>query len=95
MVETIGEAWQAGWRLKVQCAFGRREGLKSVRDCGRHHDLDMETLVWTRGRDLPLAMLQERFRCPACGSRRVRLSFVVPSTPEEASVRSAGSARRS
>lgn len=28
MVETIGEAFNLGWRLKARCASGKREGLK-------------------------------------------------------------------
>ncbi|WP_185982966.1 hypothetical protein [Aureimonas mangrovi] len=94
MIETLGEAWSAGWRLKVACAWGTRDGLKSVRECGRRHDVDLETLIWTRGRDFPLSLLQERLRCPTCGSRRVRVGFVVPDNPAEAAVRSVGSARR-
>ena len=31
VVETIGEAWQLGWRITARCAFGNREGMKSIR----------------------------------------------------------------
>jgi hypothetical protein len=34
-------------------------------------ELDMETLVWTRGRGFPLSHLESRLRCPRCGSRYV------------------------
>jgi hypothetical protein len=34
-------------------------------------ELEMETLVWTRGRDFPLSRLESRLRCPLCGSRNV------------------------
>ena len=42
-------------------------------------ELDLPTLVWTRGATFPLARLESRLKCPACGSRRVRLAFSVPS----------------
>lgn len=76
MVETIGEALSLGWQLKARCAFGNREGMKSVRQCTWTYDLDMLTLVATRGRDFPLAMLASRLRCPRCGSRRVAVVFM-------------------
>jgi hypothetical protein len=79
MVETIGEAFSLGWQLKARCAFGNREGMKSVRQCSWSYDLDMLTLVATRGRDFPLAMLASRLRCPRCGSRRVVVVFMPPS----------------
>lgn len=78
MVETIGEAFSLGWQLKARCAYGNREGLKSVRRCTWTYDLDMLTLVSTRGRDFPLAMLASRLRCPRCGSRAVSVVFVPP-----------------
>lgn len=77
MVETIGEAFSLGWRLKARCAYGKREGLKSIRDCTWTYDLDMLTLV-TRGRDFPLAILASRLRCPRCGSRLVSVVFIPP-----------------
>ncbi|VTZ60825.1 conserved hypothetical protein [Sinorhizobium medicae] len=78
MVETIGEAFSLGWQLKARCAFGNREGMKSVRQCTWSYDLDMLTLVATRGRDFPLAMLASRLRCPRCGSRRIAVVFMPP-----------------
>jgi DNA-directed RNA polymerase subunit RPC12/RpoP len=77
-VETIGQALDAGWAVTVRCAWGRREGLKSVRECMERRDLDLATLVWTRGRDCPLDLLPDRMRCPRCGSRRVRMLFTPP-----------------
>lgn len=79
MVETIGDAFSLGWQLKARCAFGNREGMKSVRQCTWTYDLDMLTLVATRGRDFPLAMLASRLRCPRCGSRSVAVMFIPPS----------------
>jgi hypothetical protein len=80
-VETIGEAYDAGWRVRVRCAWGPREGMKRVRECIHGAELDLPTLVWTRGRNFPLGMLESRLRCPRCGSRRVRVAFTIPKSP--------------
>jgi hypothetical protein len=47
-------------------------------ECRYREELDMSTLVWTRGRDFPLSRLVSRLRCPMCGSRDVRLMIAVP-----------------
>ena len=86
MVTTLGEALDAGWRLHIRCAWGRREGLKSVRECKGRLDADLRTLVWTRGRDYPIARLESRLKCPACGSRRVLVAFIPPSESSRASL---------
>jgi len=62
----------------VRCAEGPRETMKRKRECVYGAELDLATLVWTRGRDFPLARLESRLKCPACGSRRVWLAFIVP-----------------
>jgi hypothetical protein len=36
------------------------------------------TLLWTRGRDFPLAILGDRLKCPACKSREVSVMFIPP-----------------
>jgi hypothetical protein len=77
-VETLGEALSYGWRVTARCAHGRRDGMKSIKECVYRAELDMETLVWTRGRSFPLSRLETRLRCPMCGSRDVRLIFTVP-----------------
>lgn len=78
-VETLGQAFDAGWRLHLRCSIGKqREGLRLVRPCPYRYELDVETLVATRGRDLPLAVLGQRLRCPHCQSRSVMLSFTPP-----------------
>lgn len=84
MVETLGEARSYGWRIRVRCAFGKREGLKTVRECLAGAELDMDSLVWTRGKDFPLGLLAERLRCPRCGSRRVSVMFIPPAGRAEA-----------
>jgi hypothetical protein len=87
-VETLGEAWRAGWRVKARCAFGKRDELKSVRECFRDYELDMETLVWTRGAAMPISDLSKRLRCPACRSLKVTVAFVPPPLKDEDRVRS-------
>ena len=82
-IETLGEAYDAGWRLTVRCAR-RREGLKSARPCVlSNRTLDLGTMVWTHGRDCPLAWLDGRLRCPQCGTKQV---FVLWSQPGPAAV---------
>jgi len=38
-------------------------------------ELDVETLVWTRGPNFPLCDLASRLMCPRCRSRRVAVLF--------------------
>jgi hypothetical protein len=83
-VETLGEALSYRWRVTARCAHGKRDGMKSIRECNYNAELDMETLVWTRGRAFPLSRLESRLRCPLCGSRDVRLLFTVPSESQSA-----------
>jgi hypothetical protein len=83
-VETLGEALSYGWRVTARCAHGRRDGMKSIKECVYRAELDMETLVWTRGRSFPLSRLESRLRCPHCGSRDVQLIFTVPSNVQTA-----------
>ena len=65
-VETLGEACSQGWRVTLRCADGRTESPRSQssRECNYRRELDMETLVWTRGRAFPLSRLESRLRCP-------------------------------
>jgi hypothetical protein len=56
-----------------------RDGMKQVRECVHGTELDLQTLVWTRGAGFPLARLESRMKCPRCGSRRVVLLFEPPS----------------
>jgi hypothetical protein len=78
-IETLGDAWTHGLKAKMACAYGNREGLKSIRECTYRLDLNMETLIATRGRDFPIARLAERLRCPRCGSRQIRVIWDLPS----------------
>jgi hypothetical protein len=80
-VATIGEAMNLSWRIIMRCAWGKQDGMKTRRECTYQRELDVPTLVATRGRDFPLAGLESRLRCPRCGSRRVTVMFNVPKQP--------------
>jgi hypothetical protein len=82
MVETVGEAWQLGWRITARCEFGNNDGTRSIRSCVYQYDLDLNTLIWTRGAPFPLSDLASRLKCPSCGSRRVALVFHMPKEPQ-------------
>jgi len=79
-VETLGDAYSEGWRVTVRCSYGRSESPRSQssRECGYRKELDMETLVWTRGSAFPLSRLESRLRCPRCGSRYVVVLYQPP-----------------
>jgi hypothetical protein len=78
MIETLGEAKAHGWRIIARCALGKQVGMHRFRECAYRYELDLESLIWTRGAVYPLSMLPERLRCPRCGSRRVVLLFDRP-----------------
>lgn len=59
-VETLGEAYEASWSVTVRCAWGPRDAMKRIRECVYGGVLDLQTLVWTRGRDFPIARLETR-----------------------------------
>lgn len=82
-VETLGDAFSNGWGVQVRCAWGPRDGMKRVRECVYGAELDLATLIWTRGKNFPLTMLESRMKCPRCGWRRVRLAFTVPPTLQQ------------
>jgi hypothetical protein len=79
-VETIGEAFSLGWRVIARCARGREDGptSRSSRECTYRRELDLETLVCTRGRAFPLSSLESRLRCPRCGNRHMVVMFETP-----------------
>jgi hypothetical protein len=91
-IETLGDAWTHGVRLTV-CAWGSREGLKSIRECDNRYELDVYSMLWTRGRDFPLGMLSSRMRCPKCGSRRVAVRITCRPRPAPRAPRSKPVAR--
>jgi hypothetical protein len=52
--------------------------MKKHRACTAYVDADLETLVWTRGRDFPIARLDSRMKCIRCGSRCVVVALEPP-----------------
>jgi hypothetical protein len=84
MIETVGEAFDAGWKLKVKCDR-RRAGLKSVRSCPLVHELDLDSLIWTHGWRCPISWLNSHLRCPKCGSRHVLTFWVAPNDADQRS----------
>jgi hypothetical protein len=78
-IETLGDAYTYSAEIRMYCAHGPRDGMKSKRECNYAKVLDLETLITTRGRDFPIAMLQSRLRCPRCASRQVRVIWHFPS----------------
>ena len=85
-VETLDDAWNLGWRVHMHRALGPRAGMKSIRECHYRRELDFETLICTRGRDFPLALLASRLKCPRCGSRKVSVLFDPPLGTQRAHV---------
>src|SRR3954470_7509690 len=80
-VETLGEAYMLGWRIHARCAWGRREAMKSVRGCLGKAELNLHTLVWTRGAAFRITSVENRLKRPLCGSRRVSIIFDLPKEP--------------
>lgn len=85
-IETLGDAYIHSVKVTLACAEGKGSGMKKHRECIFRQELDMMTLLCTRGRDFPLAMLQNVMRCPRCGSRRVRILWKFPSNTHSGSV---------
>ncbi|RVH56263.1 hypothetical protein CN213_16075 [Sinorhizobium meliloti] len=81
-IETLGEAHNAGWQLVARCRRGKVDHGHSARECHWRYELDMMTLVATRGRDFPLIRLAERLRCPRCGNRNITVVFSAPGNGE-------------
>ena len=84
VVETLGDAFAASWRITARCAWGKREGMKAKRECHYTRELDLETLVWTRGPNFPLSSLDSRLMCPRCRSCRVAVLFQPPTVSNAA-----------
>jgi DNA-directed RNA polymerase subunit RPC12/RpoP len=84
MVETIGEAYSLGWRLTARCTHGKFDGGHYARECQHRAELDLATLVWTRGAAFPLSSLESRLKCPRCGSRRIVIMFEPPTNHQRA-----------
>jgi predicted RNA-binding Zn-ribbon protein involved in translation (DUF1610 family) len=83
-VQTLGDAWKLGWRIRVQCLLVGIKPKSRDREvvwCNTTTELDMKTLVWTRGHNMPLPTLKGLFRCPNCGNRKISVVYDVPNQP--------------
>lgn len=56
---------------------GRPSGRRQYVWCDTSVDLDLPTLVWTRGEAFPLSLLASRLKCPSCGLMKVRVYFRI------------------
>ena len=70
-ISTLGEAIDAGWRAFASCSA-----------CSCCDELQPRTLLWSKGRGMPLDMLPERLRCATCGFREVQVTWTVPTSPQ-------------
>jgi hypothetical protein len=71
-ISTLGEAANARWRVYAQCGDA---------NCRVHEEIPLRALLWSKGRAMPMSLLPERLRCPVCGCREVRVTWMLPSTP--------------
>jgi hypothetical protein len=85
-IESLSEALAAGWRVHARCIEGIVDNTRLVAKCRYQAELSLETLVWTRGRNMSLSGLRERMMCPRCGNRRVNLIFDPPPVAKRAPV---------
>lgn len=84
-IETLGDAFSYSAVVWMACAQGPFEGpMKRGPECIYKKNLDLETLIATRGRDFPIARLAERLRCPRCGSREIRVVWRFPDARRKA-----------
>lgn len=77
------EAWRLGWRVRVRWSvFGphHKRGWRDHVLCDYSAELDMLTLLWTRG-NIPLDNLRLRLRCPKCGNDKIGVYFEIPNNP--------------
>jgi hypothetical protein len=63
-VETLGVARSLGWKVHMRCANGYREETRSIRKCVYRKQLDLDTLVCTRGPNFPISRLEARLLDP-------------------------------
>lgn len=82
-IETLGQAWQMGWRIHVVCASGKGDGLKRVRACAFSAELSMDTMLMAKGPSFPIANLGSRLWCPSCHQTRMRVMFTPTGEPEK------------
>ena len=45
-IVTLGQAYEAGWRVNARCAHGKRRGMKQMPECYENAELDLESPIW-------------------------------------------------
>jgi hypothetical protein len=81
-IETLGDAFTHSWRITARCSGGVVDDRAHTRPCVYREESHLHTLVWTRGRNFPLARLESRLMCPRRGCRRVVIVFHPPAEPQ-------------
>ena len=81
-IATLNDIWTQSIRLRARCSRRRRPGMKAVPECTYQLELDVETLVCTRGRAFPVSMLPDRLKCPRCGWARMTVVYDFPRQPQ-------------
>ena len=87
MISTIGEAHDLGWRIRVYCREWKGRAMKKHRGCTASVDIDLPTLVWTRGRDWPISDIGLRMKCIRCGGRLVAVALEPPPSTDRKAAR--------
>ena len=88
-IETLLDLYHARGRVHFRCAYGRREGLKSIRECTFRYEPDLMTMMITRGRRCEIVDLKRKMRCPMCGSLRVTVGVTLPRQPNTSALKDA------
>jgi hypothetical protein len=78
-LQKLGVARSLGWKVHMRWIKSYREGTRSIRRCVYRKQLDLETLVGTRGPNFPLSRLESRLMCPSRGGRQITVVFEPPS----------------
>jgi hypothetical protein len=56
-------------------------GPVKVEPCGYATELDLESLIWTRGAKYPCWRLASRLKCPRCGGTAVEVAWLPGGSP--------------
>jgi hypothetical protein len=74
-IMTLGQAADRDLTLRLYCRGGAGQAMKRHRPCIAAYEIDIETLIWTRGREYPLKALHRIMKCPACNSRLIQIKL--------------------
>ena len=66
-------AGQSGYRSRINYSDADYFNISAHRSCIAYHDADLETLTWTRGRELAIILLASRLKRPRRNSRQIDL----------------------